>query len=787
MSQSQTVPFGFRSTGKTGRSGDNDEIERCADVLRQAVETRPGLVSAELNVRKGELTLEYDPTVLPAPEADQLISQVSAAMDHRYDICASMLAGFDCDTCADSRDPGLWDESAGNSAAIVTLRPGLVTVATGGMPAVRAQVKRKIHPSDLAGDEGLRWPWQRWDLSQWEILLTTITGICIAAAWIGSAFGLPQTWQTALYVVAYLTGGYFGVREGLSELRRGVINVDLLMVLAAIGAAIIGDWREGAILLFLFSLSNTLQSYAMGRSRRAIEALMTLRPEEALVRRDRTEVWVRVEDLKLGDVVLVRPGERLPVDGTILRGTSSIDQSTITGESVPVDVESGGQVFAGTLNKQGALEVEVNHLAGESTLARIIELVENAQEEKAPTQRFLDDFEQKYAIGVIVATMLAIIVPFVFLDQPFDDVFYRAMTFLVVASPCALVISVPAAILSGIANAARKGILFKGGAYLESLATVKAMAFDKTGTLTEGKPVVTDLIPLGCCAEQDDLLALAASVESRSEHPLALAIVAEARHRGLEFEPCDELEAVTGRGARAVAGDGRVFLIGNLDLFQDRIAFSNELCGAMGELESQGKTAMLLGEEQEEGVVLHGLIAVADQIRPEARQALDDLRGQGIEHIIMLTGDNERVARSVAQQTGVDEYRAGLLPGEKVDAVQELQGEFGSVAMVGDGVNDAPALAAASLGIAMGAAGTDVALETADVVLMSDELENISYVVDLSHRARRIILQNIAFALGVMVILVVANFVVGVPLPLGVVAHEGSTLIVVANGLRLLR
>jgi len=355
-----------------------------------------------------------------------------------------------------------------------------------------------------------------------------------------------------------------------------------------------------------------------------------------------------------------------------------------------------------------------------------------------------------------------------------------------VASPCALVISVPAAILSAIANAARKGILFKGGAHLENLATVRAMAFDKTGTLTSGRPTVTDIIPLGCCSEPE-LLALAASVEARSEHPVAQAIVQEARRRGLAFEPCEDLQAITGRGARATAADGRVYFIGNRELFDGRLVLTDSVLAQFDDLERQGRTAMLLAGQVDGELAVLGLIAVADSIRPQARAALDALRREGIAPIVMLTGDNARVASAIAQQAGVDEYRAGLLPEQKVEAVQALYQQHGSMAMVGDGINDAPALAQASVGVAMGAAGTDVALEVADVVLMSDDLEKLAYVVHLSRRARRIVWQNIAFALSVIVVLVVANFVVGVPLPLGVVAHEGSTLLVVFNGLRLLR
>ncbi|MEZ4770770.1 MAG: heavy metal translocating P-type ATPase [Caldilineales bacterium] len=758
-------------------------LNRCAAMLYNALARTVGLLSAEVDTTRGELILEYDPEVLPDSELEHVASSLATDLDTPFQQCINRDGGYACTACADALKLEL--ERRGRLDEF-TVQAGRMAVSRNATSATSARLIRPLVAPVEETEAPSRWPWDRWDPLHKQAVLTAITALGIAVGWIGGAAGLPQPWPQVAYMIAYLAGGFYGVRKGLAELRHGIINIDLLMVLAAIGAAIIGDWREGAILLFLFSLSNTLQDYALGRSRRAIESLIKLRPEEALVRRGELEMLVKVETLRLGDVVIVKPGERLPIDGVVARGHSSVDQSTITGESVPVDVAPGTSVFEGTLNQSGALEVEVTRLPSESTLARIIRLVENAQEQKAPTQRFLDEFEQKYALGVIIATALAIVIPVLVFNQPFEAAFYRAMTLLVVASPCALIISVPAAILSAIANAARRGILFKGGAHLENLAGVKAIAFDKTGTLTRGKPVVTDVIPLDCCDEAE-LLRLAASVEARSEHPLAQAIVVEAQRQGLAFAPCEDLHAITGRGARATAPDGRVFLIGNKELFENKLVLTPDVLARLDDLENQGRTAMLLAEQTEVDVTLFGIIAVADAIRPEARAALQSLRAKGVEHVIMLTGDNERVARAVAEQAGVDEFRAGLLPEQKVDSVRALHEQYGSVGMVGDGVNDAPALALADVGIAMGAAGTDVALEVADVVLMSDDLEKLAYVRDLSRRANRIIWQNIAFALGVIVVLVTANFLVGVPLPLGVVAHEGSTLIVVFNGLRLLR
>lgn len=758
-------------------------LNRCAAVLFNALAQTAELLRVEVDAAGDQLILEYDRAALPAEEMALIATDLAADLDGPYQHCLNRGHGVACTLCADALAQELARRGRLDE---FTVEPGRMAVARNRAVIERAQLTQPLAAAAASADAPARWPWQRWDLARKQLILTVITALGIAVGWIGGATGLPQPWPQVAYLVAYLAGGYYGVRQGLAELRHGAINIDLLMILAALGAAVIGDWREGAILLFLFSLSNALQDYALGRSRRAIEALIKLRPQEALVRRGELEMITPVARLRLGDVVIVKPGERLPIDGVVLRGQSSVDQATITGESAPVDVAAGSQVFEGTLNQTGVLEIDVTCLPSESTLARIIRLVEDAQEQKAPTQRFLDDFEQKYALGVILATVLAIVIPYFLLHQPFDEVFYRAMTLLVVASPCALVISVPAAILSAIANAARKGILFKGGAHLENLATVRAMAFDKTGTLTSGRPTVTDIIPLGCCSEPE-LLALAASVEARSEHPVAQAIVQEARRQGLAFEPCEDLQAITGRGARATSADGSVYFIGNRELFEDRLVLTDSLLAQLDNLERQGRTAMLLAGQSDGELAALGLIAVADSIRPQARAALDALRREGIAPIVMLTGDNARVASAIAQQAGVDEYRAGLLPEQKVEAVQALYQQHGSMAMVGDGVNDAPALAQASVGVAMGAAGTDVALEVADVVLMSDDLEKLAYVVHLSRRARRIVWQNIAFALSVIVVLVVANFVVGVPLPLGVVAHEGSTLLVVFNGLRLLR
>ncbi|HYN89585.1 MAG TPA: heavy metal translocating P-type ATPase [Ardenticatenaceae bacterium] len=644
-------------------------------------------------------------------------------------------------------------------------------------------------------------------LSRVEVVLTAACTACLAIGWAGGLFGMPESVRTLFYAGAYLSGGFFGTINGLAALLRREINVDFLMVIAALGAATIGYWVEGATLLFLFSLSNTLQAYALDRSRRAIRALMDLRPNEALLRLpDGSEREVPIEELRIGDLIVVKPGERIAMDGRVVAGASAVDQAAITGESRPVEKGCGDEVFAGTVNGVGALEVQVTRLAADTTLAKIIQLVEQAQSHKAPTQRFLDDFEPRYATAVVAATALAIVVPYFLLHQPWPAVFYRAMTLLVVASPCALVISTPASILSAIANAARNGVLFKGGAHLEQAATLSAIALDKTGTLTIGRPRVTDVVvagevlgdawfdhgffdqlePRGPSTPErcstGELLRLAASVEQRSEHPLAAAIVAAAGERGLDLAEVRDLQAVTGQGVVAWV-EGAEIRIGNKRLFeQARQVWPEPLRARARELESEGKTVVGISRNNHP----LGFLALADVVRPEAREALSALRALGITRIVMITGDTRRVAEAVAAQLGIEEFYSDLLPEQKVAVVKRLS-EQSRVAMVGDGVNDAPAMAASSIGVAMGAAGTDVALETADVVLMSDDLSKLPYMIGLSRRARRVVWQNIAFSLLVIATLIVSVFVVRLPLPLGVVGHEGSTLVVVANGLRLLR
>ncbi|GIO13743.1 ATPase [Cohnella xylanilytica] len=611
-----------------------------------------------------------------------------------------------------------------------------------------------------------------------EGMAALASGVLIAVAWTLEKH--THAGAVAFYLLAFAVGGFVKAKEGLMTLiEERDLDVNLLMIVAAIGAACIGYWTEGAMLIFIFSLSGALETYTMDRSSRDISSLMDLKPETAVRYADGAETVVPIERLAVGDLVVVKPGERIPADGVVKEGASSVNQASITGESIPVDKGAGDEVFAGTLNGQGALFVEVAKTSESTLFAKMIRLVQEAQSEKPASQLFMERFERIYARLVLLVSAILIAVPPFLLGWSWEATFYKAMVFLVVASPCALVASIMPAMLSAISSGARIGVLFKGGAHLDHVAGVKAIAFDKTGTLTAGKPVVTDVVAFGGY-EADEVLRIAASLESLSEHPLAKAIVGEARSRGLAYGRPTDFRALTGSGIQA-RWDGDLWKIGK-PAFVDEALRSEELASAVDRLEEEGKTVAVLHREGE----LVGVVALRDEIRPEAKRAVAKLRKLGIE-VAMLTGDRSRTASAIARELGIGRVYAELLPEEKVAKVKELRREYGSVAMVGDGVNDAPALASATVGIAMGGAGSDAALETADLVLMNDDIGRIADAVALGRRTRRIVKQNVVFALAVILALIASNFSQGIALPLGVVGHEGSTILVILNGLRMLR
>ncbi len=764
----------------------------------------PGVVRTAIDATQHALTIDFDPKLI-SEEGVRHVAERLAPVGHQQYCRTILRLGGRASGAAAQKLETKAQRVDGIRRARATFLGGVMAVSFDDARLSEAQVVERVRETGARVKpyvvEAERVPqsvgeWLRhWTTGErLEIVFTALTFVFMIAGLVTQKLGVG--WHDVFYLGAYLTGGYFGVQAGWQSLRQWTIDVDLLMVLAALGAAVVNAPFEGAMLLFLFSLSNVLQAYAIDRTRKAIKSLMKLRPDKALARRDGVTRLVPVEELVVGDVLVLRPGESIALDSVIIEGTSSVDQSSLTGESMPVSKKVGDPVFAGTINQTGGLEVRVTKLAKDSTIEKLVRMVEEAQTEKAETQRFLDRAEQFYAAGVILFTIGLIVVPVVFLKEPFQSTFYRAMTVMVVASPCALIISTPASILSAIGGAARRGVLFKGGVHLERTATVKVVAFDKTGTLTEGKPRVTDVIVDGRVVnfrrEADagalDLLQLAAAVEAKSEHPLAQAIVTEAKQRGLPHGECAGFQSVSGKGASGLV-DGRRIAIGNARYFAAlQIEMPESFASQVAALQDEGKTSVVVGEIEETTgrVKLLGAIAIADVLRADAESVVRQLRANGIERIVMLTGDNARVARAIAKQAGVDEFHADLLPEDKVRVIKKLKDEVGPVAMVGDGVNDAPALATATVGVAMGAAGTDVAMETADVVLMSDNLQNIVFALALSKRARRVVYQNLGFALAVIVVLVISALGFDLLLPIGVVGHEGSTVLVCLNGLRLL-
>ncbi len=783
------------------------EYKYCADALLSVLSDHDGIFSVEIDGQAQRIRLSYDPARVSPDEIDNLTREISTRLESQLTRCGLLYGGANCDQCAQVLDARL--ATAGNDSGIsVTSAPATFGIASTAVDVARdrvAQRTRELKPLSRQDKPASGHPGRSLAVPP-AVLRTGLTGLAavfLAGGWLAGQLSTPTHIKIALFVLAYLAGGYFGALEGLQALRERSLDVNLLMVVAALGAASIGEWLEGGLLLFLFSLSGTLEAYAMGRTENAIRSLMDLRPDQAAVLQDGREITVPVEALRVGDLVVVRPGERIPADGTVAEGESAVDQSPITGESMPVEKRRGAPVFAGTINGSGALTIRVTKLAEESTLSKIIELVAEAQSEQAPTQRFIDNFGDRYALAVIAGAILTATIPPLALGWSFDTAFYRAMTLLVVASPCALVISTPASILSAIANAARSGILFKGGAHLENAARFQVVAFDKTGTLTVGRPEVTDVIPLdgtaGNTVSSEELLALAASVEQWSEHPLAQAIVSAAEARDVTLERASDLQAVPGQGVQATL-NGQVIRIGNRRLFEEDGLWSAEIARTAARLEAEGKTVMMIASldrkpfKSDGSMLLRngpawtplGLIAVSDAVRPDAREVIQTLRALGVRRIVMITGDNHRVAQAIGEHLRIDEVYAELLPEDKVTIVRRLKEQYGEIAVVGDGVNDAPALATASLGIAMGAAGTDVALETADVVLMADDLTKLPYAIALGRRARRVVKQNVAFSIAVIAVLIGATLIQGLPLPVGVVGHEGSTLVVVSNGLRLL-
>jgi Cd2+/Zn2+-exporting ATPase len=624
--------------------------------------------------------------------------------------------------------------------------------------------------------------------SPWETYSLALSGLLVGAGlclrWTELA---PALAQNAIFATAIAAGGWFLLPGAWRSVRRLRPDIKLLVVIATVGAAFIGEWAEAAAVVFLFGVAEWLESWADRRAQRAVEALLEVAPKVATVNRDGRFAEVPVAKVKVGETIAVKSAMSIPLDGEISSGESAVNQAPITGESVPVDKKPGDTVFAGTINGEGALEIRVTKAEGDTTLARIIRLVKEAQEQKAPTQRFVDTFAHYYTPIVTVIALLVFLVPPLLFGGAWSEWLYRACVLLIIACPCALVISTPVSIVAGLTALARRGVLVKGGAHLESIAKLKALAVDKTGTITEGKPRVQSVETLNQKSEQE-ILRIAAAIDTHSAHPLAKAIVAHAETRGIAFPRAENYQARSGRGAEGDI-DGHAWFVGNHRFTHELRVCSEDIERRLSAIESQGLSVVVVGHRPHDncaGEVL-GLIAIGDTVRPHAAAAIKALHAAGIESVVMLSGDNQRTADSIAKQVGIDEARGDLLPDDKVAAVKALREKHGSVGMVGDGVNDAPAMATATIGIAMGGAGTDAAIETADITLMTDDLAKIADTIRLGRRTLGIIRFNIAFALALKALFLALTLTGHANLWLAIMADTGATLIVVANALRLLK
>ena len=806
----------------------------CAGKVEASVRELAGIEAIDPQVATGRLTVEYDEA---ETDVDAIAARVEAAgytvVDDGGETLRFSVPEMDCASCAGKVESAL---GAVDGIRAIEARPTTGTAVVtydrdatteGDLVAAIESAGYEVTETTAEGETatgGTDENGSLWTSSR--ALKTWVSGVFVAVGLLfefllagantqaGSVFGSPLHVADALFLVAVATGGQEILRNGYYSLRNRNLDIDLLMSIAILGAltASLAFGRalyfEAATLAFLFSVAELLERYSMDRARNSLAELMDLSPDEATVLRDGEEVTVPVDEVRVGDTVVIRPGEKIPMDGEVIDGTSAVNQAPITGESVPVDKTEGDEVYAGTINEEGYLEVQVTAAASDNTLSRIVQMVEDAQSNKTEREQFVERFSAYYTpVVVAFAVLVTLTSPAVF-GVTWSTAVVYGLTLLVLACPCAFVISTPVSVVSGITSAAKNGVLIKGGNYLEAMGAVDVVAFDKTGTLTKGELTVTDVIPLNGNTE-DEVLQCARGLEQRSEHPIGEAIVAEAGTAGVGSTEIDDFESITGKGVRADL-DGTPHYAGKPGLFDDLdfdlshvhattdggvvTKTAQQLCernncldllaDTVPELQAEGKTVVIVGTDDE----IEGIIAVADEVRPEAKAAVSRLRDLGVERTVMLTGDNERTAGAIAREVGVDDYRAELLPDEKVAAIEDLVAEYDGVAMVGDGINDAPALASATVGVAMGAAGTDTALETADIALMSDDLSKLPYLYELANDANGVIRQNIWASLAVKAGLALAVPFGYVPIWIAVLAGDaGMTTAVTGNAMRLSR
>jgi Cd2+/Zn2+-exporting ATPase len=760
--------------------GLTNHQDACLERLETSLKDQRGIQRAHVERQNDPqvLCLHYNPSLTSLEQVQRIAERTGAKIANRYRHEVIPIRGVDCSDCVTvlehsiSRIDGVLDVKASYTAQKIFIEYDSKATNQGA-------IERRIqHLGYQIPREGAR----KWYEENRALLFSLVAGLFLLLGWLGeSFFEFPYPISLGMYLLAYVLAGWDTAIHAWYALKARTFDTDILMIAAALGAAFLGEFAEGALLLFLFSLGHAMERRVLDQARNAIHALSELAPKTALVKRQGQEVEIPVDEIKLEDMVLIRPGTRIPVDGIVTKGSSAVDQSPITGESNPVDKAISEEVFAGSVNGPGVLEIQVTRLAKDSTLARITKMIEQAQAQKSPTQQLTERFMGWFVPAVLILDLLLILIPPLF-GVPFTVSFSRAMVLLVAASPCALALGTPAAIMAGVAQAARNGVLVKGGRHLENLGRLKALAFDKTGTLTQGKLQLTDIVSADSASEAE-VLALAAAVESRSAHPLAKAIVRESDSRQLKLPEVEDVEELNGRGVHARLQNNPVRVGSVQSMNESGIRVPSVILEKVETLANQGKTTILVSK----GGETLGLLAVADTIRPDTKNTISELHSQGIRKMVMLTGDNPQVAAHIARQIGMDEFRAQLMPEDKVTAVRSLVAQYQDVGMVGDGVNDAPALANATVGIALGGASTDVALETADVALMGDDLTKLPFAVALGRATRNLILQNLVIAMGVIFTLILSALFGWAGLGITVLIHEGSTIVVALNSLRLLK
>ncbi|MGF2059430.1 heavy metal translocating P-type ATPase [Enterococcus innesii] len=692
------------------------------------------------------------------------------------------IEGLSCTNCAGKFEKNVKQLPGVTSA---TVNFGASKISVEGQTTIEeleeaGAFENLIIRDDQENDEQVR---SKESFIKWNIALIISLGFILVAVISQLSLGEDHLLTKALYILAIIIGGFDLFKEGFSDLIKLDFSMESLMTIAIIGAAFIGEWAEGSIVVILFAISEALERFSMDKARQSIRSLMDIAPKEALIRRNNVEQLVSVDKIDIDDIMIIKPGQKIAMDGLVINGHSSVNQAAITGESVPVEKQLDDEVFAGTLNEEGVLEVKVTKKVTDTTIAKIIHLVEEAQGERAPAQAFVDKFAKYYTPFIIIMALLIVVVPPLFFGGDWNKWLYQGLSILVVGCPCSLVISTPVSIVSAIGNAAKNGVLVKGGVYLEEIGHLRAIAFDKTGTLTKGKPVVTDFIATS--SETDiNYLSIISSLESLSQHPLASAILNEADKTNVDYKSIqiEDFQSITGKGLTGIHQNIRYY-IGSPKLFSASVIEETAVKVQYRQFQEQGKTAMYFGTDEQ----ILGVIAVADEVRDSSAAVISELHKLSIEHTIMLTGDNTKTAESIGKQLGVTEIKGDLMPQEKLDSIKALRTTYNKVAMVGDGINDAPALAASTVGIAMGGAGTDTALETADVALMGDDLQKLPFIVRLSRQTLKVIKQNITFSLGIKLLALLLVIPGWLTLWIAIVADMGATLLVTLNGLRLMK